>query len=89
MARANRFAAPVFRRLAPLKLALEMVLPIWSRSAAKSFDSAVRLAVSSEASEAASALVRSWFRRSETVSPAETATSTVEEARLIESFTAS
>ena len=73
----------------PLKLAAETVLMIWSRIALKSEARAARDTVFSEASAAASALVFSWFRRSEMVEPAEFATSTVDWARWSESLTAS
>src|SRR5665647_2324495 len=88
-AREYKLVAAVFSRLVPLKLALAMVLATWLRRATKSLAMAVRLLVSSEASEAASALAFIWFNRSEMVSPAEMATSTVDWPRWIEFFTSS
>ena len=52
-------------RLKPLNTALFTIVLIWSRSAVKSSFSAWRLAVSSEASEAASAFCFIWISRSE------------------------
>src|ERR1700761_5738213 len=68
--------------LMPLKSALDTTLVIWSRSEVKSAFRAWRLVVSSEVSEAASALAFIWVSRSETCSPADIATSMVDWARL-------
>jgi len=73
----------------PLKSALLTTAVIWSRSDLKSAFRAVRLVVSSEVSEAASALAFIWVSRSETCWPADIATSMVDWARLRLSFTES
>src|SRR5215469_8670492 len=75
--------------LTPLKSAFDTTLAIWSRRDLKSSFRAWRLVVSSEVSEAASALAFIWVSRSETCWPADIATSMVDWARLRLSFTAS
>ncbi len=74
--------------LAPLNSALFTTLVIWSRRALKSSFRAVRLAVSRVVSEAARAFSFICSSRSETLSPAERATSTVEIERDRDSLTA-
>src|SRR5579875_605366 len=73
----------------PLKLALDTILPIWSRSVSKSALMEARLLESSEVSEADRALAFIWFSRSEIWLPAVTATSTVDCPRCSEEVTES
>ena len=79
---------PVLIMLAPSKLALETSLLIWLTSEVKSEAIAARSVVDSEVSDASRAFDFIWFRRSEMVWPAVTATSSTEEARFRESVTA-
>src|SRR5579875_1019099 len=74
--------------LAPSKLALLTAFLTWPTSDWKSEAMAERSEVDKEVSAASSALDFIWFRRSEMVWPAVTATSSTEEARFRESVTA-
>ena len=76
-------------RLMPLNDEFWMVLVIWSRSELKSVARALRLVLSSDVSDAASAFSFICVSRSEIDSPADEATSMVEDARFSESLTAS
>src|SRR5580693_6881165 len=67
-----------FSRLTPLKLAFCTVDVIWLRSAMKSLFNALRLAVSSDVSEAARAFCDICVSRLDTVVPAELATSMID-----------
>ena len=87
-ASAVMFATEPSTRLVPLKFAFCTIAVIWSRKAVKSAFKALRLAVSSEASAAASALAFSSFSKSEIDWPADRATSTVDTPRLRLSDTA-
>ena len=73
--------APLAIRLVPLNSALATMVPIWSRSALKSSFSALRDAVSRDASLEARAFSFISTIRSEMASPAARATSTVDWAR--------
>src|SRR6202012_1402888 len=75
--------------LMPLKSAFDTTLEIWSRSEVKSAFRAWRLGVSSEVSEAASALAFIWVSRAEACWPADRATSMVDCARFRLSITES
>jgi hypothetical protein len=78
LARARMVVPPFLIRLPPLKSALLTALEIWALSEANSSASAARLVVFRPASAAARAFSFICRSRSEMLSPAEIATSTVD-----------